>query len=174
MEKRKQYFGSQMVKSGSAAAAISLTAVIMVFSVAILVPEPSLGGEQSERRHPSPELMLDRLSSHLQLSSEQQAAMKPVITEEVQRRRALLDQYRAEDQERRREIRLDMTEIDEDTADQLATILSPEQLDKFSRLQEKRRISIAWRQNNRHGHLAHDGRTPWPEGQSDNQAPIND
>jgi Spy/CpxP family protein refolding chaperone len=176
METRKQYFGTQMLKSGSAAAAISLTTVIMVFSVAVLVPEPSLGGEQGKRRHPSPELMMDRLSSHLQLSPEQQSAMKPVIAEEVQKRRALLDQYRAEAQARRSELRLDMTEIDEDTSDKLAAILNPEQLDKFNHLQEKRRISLAAsRHNGRGGSYLrdHDGPMPRPENQSDDQPPMN-
>jgi hypothetical protein len=176
MEMRKQYFGSQMLKSGSAAAAISLTAVIIVFSVAVLVPEPSLGGEQGERRRPSPELMMDRLGSHLQLSPEQLSAMGPIIFEGAQNRRAVLDQYRAEDQARRSELRLDMTEIDEDTADRLASILSPEQLDKFNRLQEKRRISLALRhhvwsvsddRDNR------DRKMPGPENRYEDQAPIN-
>jgi len=176
MEMRKQYFGSQMLKSGSAAAAISLTAVIIVFSVAVLVPEPSLGGEQGERRHPSPELMMDRLGSHLQLSSEQLSAMAPIIFEEVQNRRAVLDQYRAEDQARRSELRLDMTEIDEDTADRLASILSPEQLDKFIRIQEKRRISLAsghhlWRVSSNQDD--HGREMPRPENRHEDQAPIN-
>jgi hypothetical protein len=153
MEKRKQYFGSHMAKSGGTAAAISLTAVIMVFSVAVLVPEPSLGGEQGERRRPAPELVMDRLSSILELSSEQQTAMAPVMSAEVERRRALMDQFRAEERERRQQLRLEMTEIDEDTAEQLAAILSPDQLDKFNELQDLRRIRGATRQiawNGRH------------------------
>jgi hypothetical protein len=174
MEMRKQYFGSRMVKSGGAAAAISLSAVIMVFSVAILVPEPSLGGERGEQRRPSPELMVDRLSSHLQLSTEQQAAIKPVIAEELQRRRTLLEQYRAEEQKRRREVRLEMTEIDEDTTEQMAAFLSPEQLEKFSLLQEKRRISVASRQTGWSGRHDRGGRGPWPEDRTDDQPALND
>jgi len=174
MEKRKEYFGSQMVKNGSAAVAISLTTVIMVFSIAVLVPEPSLGGEQGERRRPSPELMMERLGTHLQLSAEQQVALEPVIAEEILKRRALLDQYRAEDQERRREVRLEMIEIDEDTADRLAAILSPEQLDKFSRLQEKRRMNVAFRPNGRRGRSGHSAGATWPEDRSDDQPSVKD
>jgi len=169
MEKRKQYFGSQMVKGGSAAAAISLTAIIMVFSIAVLVPEPSLGGEQNERRSLSPELMMERLGAQLQLSDEQQAAMKPVIVEEIENHRALLDQYRAEEHELRRNIRLDMIEIDEDIADRLASILTPEQLDKFNLLQEKR-FDVAFR-NGRHDHNGFASRTG---DRSGDQSPTDD
>ncbi len=106
---------------------LAATGLIMMLAVATLTATPSMGEERSRDR-PNRQQVIDRISTKLQLTEQQKAAVLPIFDEEAGKRRGLMDKLRVE-----------MEQLDRETAGRLAKVLSSEQMAQYDKMLEERR-----------------------------------
>lgn len=106
---------------------LAATGLIMVLSVVTFTATPSMGEERGRDR-PNRQQVLDKISARLQLTEQQKAAVLPIFDEEAGKRRGLMDKLRVE-----------MEQLDRETAGRLAKVLSSEQMAQYDKMLEERR-----------------------------------
>ena len=96
-----------------------------------------MGSPQGDR---NPEEQIERLKERLDLSDQQAEELQPIFEESREKLEALREQY--QDQERSQEtmeaLRNERAELQEETNQKLATILSDEQMTQYRDLQGER------------------------------------
>lgn len=95
-------------------------------------------------RGPQPKTIDDRmafLTERLQLTSEQQTKVRPIIESAYDKQNGLLEEARGQDRSARRELRSQMRAIATETQEQLSSILTLEQLASYEELLENRRAA---------------------------------
>jgi hypothetical protein len=86
---------------------------------------------------PGPERMLDRLAWELDLSRDQVRQMRPILEEQMEKRRSLLLEDTAGDE--RSGLRERTEKLHQETNRQLEAILTPEQVESFRKIGRNRR-----------------------------------
>ncbi len=87
----------------------------------------------------TPEAAVERLSSTLDLTEEQELAIEPIIRESIEKRREVVDTYRTTGFPDRQVMRAEMWAIGDETHDELSAILTDEQMEKLDARKEARR-----------------------------------
>jgi Spy/CpxP family protein refolding chaperone len=87
-------------------------------------------GEKGKGR-PSPEERLKQLGEHLKLTDEQKAKLGPILKEEGEKLRAIFQDQNASREEKGKK----MQEARKDIAAKVKAVLTPEQAEKFEKLQ---------------------------------------
>ena len=82
---------------------------------------------------------MEALTERLELTEEQAAALRTILEEQRDKRRALIQQYKEKDHEARELLRGEFQQLQEETNQRLATVLSAEQLQEFKSWGEERR-----------------------------------
>ena len=88
----------------------------------------------AQPQHPGPDAnqRLTHMQKSLQLSNEQTQKIKPILEQSDQQRHALRDKY----EEQFKAFHTDMKNLDQQTRGQLATVLTPAQLQAFDAQRE--------------------------------------
>jgi Spy/CpxP family protein refolding chaperone len=87
----------------------------------------------------TPKQAVARLTDRLDLTDEQVAEITPIIEESMKKKRVVFDKYGDQRLTNREAMRSEMHAIGDATHDQLATILTAEQMEKLNAIQEERR-----------------------------------
>jgi Spy/CpxP family protein refolding chaperone len=95
----------------------------------------------------TPEQVIERLRSRLDLTDEQAVDIGPIIQESMEKKRAIFDRYRDENIKARESIRNEMQNIGDETHAQLSTILTDEQMEELNAIQEEKRARMDKRFN---------------------------
>lgn len=103
------------------------TGYVLVLLVIVITPDFSFGEERGRVR-PNPQRVMEQLARQLNLTAPQIAAMTPIIADEGNKRRLLMDKLRAE-----------VEQLEQETSGRLAKVLSPEQMAQFNKMLEERR-----------------------------------
>lgn len=96
---------------------------------------PAQAQQQRRQREMDPEQRMQMLQEKLSLTDEQVAALQPIFAEHDAQRRALFESVRDERQAMRDEMDAMRTELDEE----LASVLTPDQMTAFRELREENR-----------------------------------
>jgi Spy/CpxP family protein refolding chaperone len=82
---------------------------------------------------------MEALTERLELTEEQAAAMRTILEERWGKRQALIQQYKEQGHEARERLRGEFQQLQEETNQLLATVLSAEQLQEFKAWSGERR-----------------------------------
>jgi hypothetical protein len=82
---------------------------------------------------------MEALTERLALTEEQAAALRTILEEQRDKRRALMQQYKEQGHEARELLRGEFQQLKEETTQRLATMLSAEQLQEFKSWSEEQR-----------------------------------
>ena len=85
------------------------------------------------------EQVIERLSSRLKLSEEQEVKIAPIIKESIEKRKEIFDKYRDEGLRVKESMRSEMQNVGDKTHAQLSTILDDSQIKELNALKEERR-----------------------------------
>jgi hypothetical protein len=122
--------------------------ILALFGLTLSLPaaaqQPDVSPEQRQERI---QAQFDSLATHLNLSDEQTAAVKPILRESMEKRMARLEQFRDnnEDKSRRakrraaRSLRKDLKAIDKNTEKRLEKHLTDEQMTAYFEFREAQR-----------------------------------
>ena len=104
-------------------------------------------GRMGKGLNRSPEQAIARLTDRLDLTDEQAAEIRPIIEETMEKRRAVFDKYGDQRQTTRQAMSSEMQAIGDETHEQLAPILTDEQMEELDAIQEERRARADKRMN---------------------------
>lgn len=124
------------------------SSIIAVFGILAILMTASYAGAQN-RRFQNPDQMISDLKERLSLSEEQAAQIRPIMEEQVEKRRALHEKYKGQGKSARRSMRNEMQKSRGDMEARLEAILSTEQMDEFRKFQDERRKSRPGKRRNR-------------------------
>jgi hypothetical protein len=87
---------------------------------------------------------LEEVRSRLALTAEQEAQVRPILADEVQKLRALREKYEGGSQNRRTRLRMarDLKDIQSDADTQLKKVLTKAQMDELKKMREERRDEL--------------------------------
>lgn len=86
---------------------------------------------------PSPEKRLYTLKHRLQLTDEQMAAVKPILEQDHKKKTALMKDFDPSDRDEMRSHREQMEDLEWETYKKLSAVLTPEQMELYSKLLEE-------------------------------------
>jgi hypothetical protein len=127
---------------------LRISLILALFGLTLSLPaaaqQPNASPEQRQERI---QAQFDSLATHLTLSDEQTAAVKPILRESLEKRMARLEQFRDnnENKSRRakrraaRSLRKDLKAIDENTEKRLEKRLTDEQMTAYLEYREEQR-----------------------------------
>lgn len=115
-------FGYQWRVDRASLVSLTTTGLIVALSLVTLTPAPSLG-EDCDREGRHFRGVLEGIAGPLSLTGVQQAAVTPILEDEINQRQALLDK-----------LRLEMARLDQETVARLAGVLSTEQLVQYDKM----------------------------------------
>lgn len=98
-------------------------------------PPPSAGQMGGHRHAPSPERQLKHLTRALDLTSDQQAQIKPILEEQDQQMKALWQNDSLSRQDRRQQ----MMQLHRDSKTKIEAVLTDEQKQKYEQMEQQRR-----------------------------------
>ena len=108
---------------------------VLVSSFALSTLTFAEGPGFGPRHHGNPEKQLARLSEKLNLDEAQQEQVNVILQNKHTERKALIEKYKPQ----REAFKQEMNVIRDNTHAQLAEILTPEQLEQFNEMREKRK-----------------------------------
>jgi Spy/CpxP family protein refolding chaperone len=79
------------------------------------------------------------MKNRLNLTDEQEARIRPIIEEQIKNRAALIEKYQGHGREGRRFLRNELQELNQNTENQLQSILTKEQMEKYRKMQAEER-----------------------------------
>ncbi|MDY0162072.1 hypothetical protein [Desulfobotulus sp.] len=91
------------------------------------------GGKGHDQR--DPERMADRLEKHLDLNATQKEALKPLLSEMMEKRQALMEDFH-------QKAKAAMEALDAEEETKLQGLLNEDQMEAFRKLREERREKI--------------------------------
>jgi len=97
------------------------------------------GGWMKKGMHKTPEQVMERLRSRLDLSEEQAVQAEPIIKESIEKRRAVFEKYAEQGLKVKQAMRSEMQEIGDATHADLAAFLNDQQKDELNAIKEERR-----------------------------------
>ena|SRR5262245_34169974 len=117
--------------------------VLRVVAVAALLTGAAAAGQQPSPAPAVPEALRERLGEirdRLQLTPEQVAQIKPILEEEAQRLKAVLDKHQGATS-RRAKLKMlrEMRPIQEDARERITPLLTPEQRTEWKKIREELR-----------------------------------
>lgn len=115
-------------------------AVLLTFGVALLAqsePQATQGGRHRPMMQ-TPEQRLDRMAKNLDLTDDQKTKIKPILENETEKRKALMEDSSMSREDRRAKF----MELQQKTTEDIKAVLNPDQQKKFdemrSRMMERR------------------------------------
>ena len=96
-------------------------------------PQPSQGQEGHGRGRMNPDRQLERLTQELNLTADQQSQIKPLLVDRNQRMQTLMQNQSLADDDRRTQAKT----IRDDTDSKIMAILSDDQKQKYTAMQER-------------------------------------
>jgi hypothetical protein len=116
------------------------TTLALMLSLAVAGPAAVANAQQPDRIQQRLEEIKDRLS----LTPEQVEQVRPVLTDEAQKLRALRDEYEGDNQSRRsrRSMARELRDIRSDADKKLTRILSKPQMEELKKLREQWREEL--------------------------------
>ena len=106
---------------------------------------PAAASQDTQEPRDQVQARLDEIKDRLELTPEQMEQLRPILTEEAQKLRALRDKYGAEGSKSRRRERAmarELRDIRSDADKKLARILSRSQMDELKKLREAQRREL--------------------------------
>ena len=100
------------------------------------------GGWMKKGMHKTPEQVIERLCTRLDLTEEQEVQAGPIIKESIDKRRLVFDKYREQGLKIKQAMRGEMQGIGDATHAELSTILSDEQMEEFNAMKEEKRARM--------------------------------
>jgi hypothetical protein len=100
------------------------------------------GGWMKKGMHKTPEQVIERLSSRLDLTEEQAVQAAPIIKESIDKRRVVFEKYREQGLQVKQAMSSEMQAIGDATHAELATILSDEQMEELNAIKEEKRARM--------------------------------
>lgn len=108
-------------------------------SLMVLPILPAMAGQGN--RQPDPDQMMTRMIERLDLTDEQTEQVRPIITEQLEKQKAVFKKYRGMGREGFRAARPEMQAIGQETEDRLKDVLTDEQMEDYRKWQEEVRDS---------------------------------
>ncbi|QTA90466.1 hypothetical protein [Desulfonema magnum] len=99
----------------------------------------------------NPDQIMSVLKDRLSLTEEQEAQVRPIMEEQIEKQRALFEKYRGKGRADRRTMRDEMQKNQEDTEKRLEGVLSKEQMDEFRKIRDEKRNKMRGKGRNRRG-----------------------
>ena len=112
--------------------------VAMMFGLLLVLNNISYAQRQGG---PTAEEMISKMQQDLDLSDEQAAQIKPIIEEENEKMKSLMEQMRKQGDATSESIRTEIEKIRQETETKLVTYLSEEQMSKWKEQKEKRMLN---------------------------------
>ena len=100
------------------------------------------GGWMKKGMHKTPEQVIERFRSRLDLSEEQAVQAGPIIKESIEKRRAVFEKYGEQGLKVKQAMRSEMLAISDVTHAELASILSDEQKEELNEMKEEKRARM--------------------------------
>jgi hypothetical protein len=100
------------------------------------------GGWMRKGMHKTPEQVIERLRSRLDLTEEQALQAGPIIEESINKRRAVFEKYREQGLKVKLAMRSEMQAIGDATHTELEAILSDEQVEELDSMREEKRARM--------------------------------
>ena len=100
------------------------------------------GGWMKKGMHKTPEQVIERLRSRLDLTQEQAVQAGPIIKESIDKRRVVFEKYGEQGLKVKQSMRSEMQAIGDVTHAELATILSDEQMEELNAMKEEKRARV--------------------------------
>jgi hypothetical protein len=120
--------GSVLMRS-LAVKRLPLTIALLAFGAGAALAEPPRGG-----------VPIEKLATELQLDEYQKGELKRILDEQISRLEAAREQFMVSgERPSPEEMRKHMRQADQEIMQQLQSVLTAEQIDKFKELQERRR-----------------------------------
>jgi len=111
---------------------------VLAFS-AIFLTTSNVMAQRGGFRQADPEQIMSVLKNRLGLTPEQETQVGPIITDQIEKRRAVFEKYKEQGRGNKREMRSEMRAIRKDVESRLGTILTPEQMETFRKFQDEKR-----------------------------------
>ena len=127
---------------------ISVLAVALVAAAAIPMQAQQRGGGNMEQRLERMQSLVDSAVTHLGLEGEVEEEFREVMAADIEQRRELFESLRG-NRQAMAGMREGMQELDEETDERLASILTDEQLATFSEMRRGRQGGRAGRRGGR-------------------------
>ena len=108
--------------------------LVLLFIVHLTPAWAARGGAE-----PNAEQVMAVIHERLNLTEEQATAVKPIIEEQISKRRQVVDKARSMSRQERRSLRGEFKAIQAETESRLESILTAEQMDEFRAWQDERR-----------------------------------
>jgi len=120
-----------------------LTGIITcLFLVTMVTCSPANAFGRSGGRIPegrSADQITSDMKEHLNLTEEQEAQIRPIIEEQIEKRREIVQKYQGHGRPDRESLRNEMQKLRETTENQLAGILTEDQMEEYRGIQEEQR-----------------------------------
>jgi len=131
---RKQLSSNEniMKRTFSGLAGVILLALVVTFAFAL----PAAAFRKGPKK--SPEEILAHMTDRLELSDEQAEQIRPIIEDQVTKRRELFERYHEQGRKSRGQMRSEMQTLIEETDKQLEPILSDQQMAELKKMREER------------------------------------
>ena len=100
------------------------------------------GGWMKKGMHKTPEQVIERLRTRIDLTEEQAVQAGPIIKESIDKRRMVFEKYRDQGLKVKQAMRSEMQAIGDATHTELATILSDEQMEELNAMKEEKRARM--------------------------------
>jgi len=110
--------------------------VLLALAVTFAFASPAAAHRKGPKK--SPEDILAHMTDRLQLSDEQAEQIRPIIEDQVTKRRELFQKYHEQGRESRGQMRSEMQTLIEETDKQLEPILSDDQMAELKKMREER------------------------------------
>lgn len=127
---------------------LTFLAAALIASIPVLAqggpapsPGPLPGGGAPVDFQQAAKARFENMKQRLQLTSEQEAQIKPVLAENAKKLSELRDKYQGQtaDPQKRMQMREEMQGIRKDTDDRIAKFLTPQQVEEWTKMREENR-----------------------------------
>jgi Spy/CpxP family protein refolding chaperone len=134
MKKRQQYLQQSINGRFFCSLVNCLSTAFFIASACVFLMSAKGFAEEYEPTGPPPTPPLQRIMGQIDLTSEQQSALQPIIETDLEKHRAIFEKFRPGSDESKEGIRSELESIDKETETQLAEVLTNDQMEQYSKL----------------------------------------
>lgn len=144
---------TQSIIAGSRGAALAKTALAIILLIAFITAIPWSGeAGQFKKKQKSTEEVTAMLAERLDLSAEQRALIQPIIAEKIEKQQKLMEQSKKAREEKQEAMRSAIKAIDQESAAGINSVLTREQIEKYSEIKERQRQKLEERRAEKSRH----------------------
>ena len=134
---------TQIITADKRGITLAKAALTLILLLAFITAIPGSGeARQNKKQKKSPEEVTAMLAERLGLSEEQHASIQPIIEAGIVKRQELMEQIQQKKKEQREATRSAMETIEQESADELGSVLTQKQMEKYSEMKEQQREKL--------------------------------